>query len=110
MQHATVMRKPSWHNPRDSIRKEHTLTILAQERRPSPRRTVKRRRGAARSPLLAPMIGLPAAVACAALYGADVVWPRWPEAPVVLDAHSLPTVTPGTTFNVEPAAIRMRVQ
>src|SRR5262249_13407261 len=37
-------------------------------------------------------------------------WPRWPEAPVVLDVPSLPIVVSGTAFNVEPAAIRMNVQ
>jgi hypothetical protein len=86
------------------------LTTLAHERRPSARRTVKRRRGTGRSPLLAPVTVLAAAVAFAAVYVAYILWPRWPEAPVMLDAPSLPIVVSGTAFNVEPAAIRMRVQ
>jgi hypothetical protein len=86
------------------------LTTLAQERRPSVRRTVKRRRGTGRSPLLAPVMVFAAAVAFAAVYVAYVLWPRWPETPVVVDAPSLPIVVSGTAFNVEPAAIRMRVQ
>src|SRR5262245_57812872 len=86
------------------------LTTLAQERRQPVRRTVKRRRGTGRSPLLAPVMVFAAAVAFAVLYVAYVLWPRWPEAPVVLDVPSLPIVVSGTAFNVEPAAIRMNVQ
>src|SRR5262245_58485464 len=103
-------RKQAWHNPRDSPAKEHTLTTLAQERQRSVRRTVKRRRGTGRSPLLAPVMVFAAAVAFAAVYVTYVLWPRWPETSVVLDAPSLPIVVSGTAFNVEPAAIRMRVQ
>ena len=86
------------------------MTILAQERSPAARRTLKRRRGSGRSPLLAPLTVFAAAVAFAALYVAYVLWPRWPDAPVALDAPSLPIVVSGTAFNVEPAAIRMSVQ
>ena len=86
------------------------MTTLAQERRQPARRTVKRRRGTGRSQLLAPVMVFAAAVAFAVLYVAYVLWPRWPEAPVVLDVLSLPIVVSGTAFNVEPAAIRMRVQ
>ena len=86
------------------------MTTLAQERQSSARRTVKRRRGAGRSPLLAPVTVFAAAVTIAGVYVAYVLWPRWPEAPVMLDAPSLPIVVSGTAFNVEPAAIRMRVQ
>jgi hypothetical protein len=86
------------------------LTTLAQERQRSVRRTVKRRRGTGRSPLLAPVMVFAAAVAFAAFYVAYVLWPRWPETAVVLDAPSLPIVVSGTAFNVEPPAIRMRVQ
>ena len=86
------------------------MTILAQERSPAARRTLKRRRGPGRSPLLAPLTVFAAAVAFAALYVAYVLWPRWPDAPVALDAPSLPIVVSGTAFNVEPAAIRMSVQ
>lgn len=85
------------------------MTILAQERSPS-RRSRKRPRGAARSPLLAPLMVFAAVVAFAALYVAYVLWPRWPDAPVALDAPSVPIVISGTAFNIEPAAIRMSVQ
>jgi hypothetical protein len=51
-----------------------------------------------------------AAVAFAGVYVAYILWPRWPEAPYMLDAPSLPIVVSETAFNVEPAAIRMRVQ
>ncbi len=39
-----------------------------------------------------------------------MLWPRWPDAPVALDAPSLPIVVAGAVFNIEPAAIRMNVQ
>jgi hypothetical protein len=39
-----------------------------------------------------------------------VLWPRWPQAAVTLDAPSLPIVVAGVAFNVEPAAVRMAVQ
>ena len=43
-----------------------------------------------------------------AVYVAYVLWPRWPDAPVALDAPSLPIVIAGIVFNIEPAAIRMQ--
>ena len=46
----------------------------------------------------------------AAAYIAYVLWPRWPDAPVTLDAPSLPIVVAGVAFNIEPAAIRMPMQ
>jgi hypothetical protein len=46
----------------------------------------------------------------AAGYVGYVLWPRWPGPPVSADAPSLPIVVAGVTFNVPPAAIRMRVQ
>ena len=46
----------------------------------------------------------------AAAYVAYVLWPRWPDAPVALDAPSLPIIVAGVMFNIEPAAIRMTVQ
>ena len=51
-----------------------------------------------------------AAIVIAGLYVAYVLWPRWPDAPVALDAPSLPIVIAGAVFNIEPAAIRMNVQ
>jgi hypothetical protein len=49
------------------------LAILAQE---AARRHRKRRRGTARSPLLAPLTVFAAVVVVAALYVAYVLWPR----------------------------------
>jgi hypothetical protein len=51
-----------------------------------------------------------AATAIAVGYIAYVLWPRWPEAPVTVNAPSLPIVIGGVDFNIEPAAIRMTVQ
>ena len=45
-----------------------------------------------------------------AAYVAYVLWPRWPDSPVALDAPTVPIVVSGTVFNIEPAAIRMNVQ
>ncbi len=69
-----------------------------------------RRRYAGRNPLTSPLLLLAAAMVVAALYVAYVLWPRWPDAPVSLDAPSLPIIVTGVYFNVEPAAIRMPVQ
>ncbi len=46
----------------------------------------------------------------AALYIAYVLWPRWPEAPVALNAPALPIVVSAVTFNIEPAAIREAIE
>lgn len=68
----------------------------------------KRRAGA--GPLAAPVLLFAAVCVTAALYVAYVLWPRWPDAPVALDAPSLPIIIAGTFFNIEPAAIRQGVQ
>ena len=68
----------------------------------------KRRR--AHNPLAAPVVVFVAAIAVAVSYVGYVLWPRWPEVPVALDAPALPIVVAGTSFTIEPAAIRMRVQ
>jgi hypothetical protein len=68
----------------------------------------KRRR--AHSPLAAPVAVFVAAITLAVSYVGYVLWPRWPDVPVALDAPALPIVVAGTSFTVEPAAIRMRVQ
>lgn len=75
----------------------------------APRRHLHRRRDG-HGPLMAPLAVLAGSALCAALYVAYVLWPRWPDAGVSLDAPSLPIVVAGTTFNVEPAAIRRKVQ
>ncbi|MGB8895006.1 MAG: hypothetical protein WCD13_11980 [Pseudolabrys sp.] len=86
------------------------MAILAQERSPAARRTPQRRRRGGHSPLLAPLVIFGAVVVIAGLYVAYVLWPRWHDAPVALDAPSVPIVISGTVFNIEPAAIRMSVQ
>ena len=72
--------------------------------------TTRRGRRRGHSPLAAPLIVLLIAGAVAATYVGYLLWPRWPDAPVALDAPALPIVVSGTAFNIEPAAIRMRVQ
>lgn len=67
-------------------------------------------RRAGHNPLAAPLLVFAAVLAAAALYVGYVLWPRWPDAPVALDAPSLPIVVAGTAFNIEPAAIRQAVQ
>jgi len=62
------------------------------------------------SPLTGPLLVFAAATLVAAAYIAYVLWPRWPDTPVSLDAPSLPITVAGVTFNIEPAAIRMPVQ
>src|SRR5450759_3940267 len=70
----------------------------------------RRHRHAGRSPLAGPLLLFAAVTLFAAVYVTYVLWPRWPEAPVTLDAPSLPIIVAGVYFNVEPAAIRMPVQ
>jgi hypothetical protein len=69
-----------------------------------------RRRRAGHNPLAAPIMLFAGAAAIASLYVAYVLWPRWPEPPVSLDAPSLPIVVAGVAFNIEPAAIRVAMQ
>jgi hypothetical protein len=70
----------------------------------------RRRRQAGRSLLAGPLLLFAAAALAAAFYVAYVLWPRWPEPPVTLDAPSLPILIAGVAFNIEPAAVRMPVQ
>ena len=77
---------------------------------PAPAAKPRRRRHVGRSPLTGPLLLFAAVTLFAAVYVAYVLWPRWPEAPVTLDAPSLPIVVAGVAFNIEPAAIRMPVQ
>jgi hypothetical protein len=62
------------------------------------------------SPLTGPLLLFAAVGAIAVGYVAYVLWPRWPDVPVTLDAPSLPITVASVTFNIEPAAIRMAVQ
>ncbi len=84
------------------------MTTLTQ--RPAKAAKSRRRRHAGRSPLTAPILLFAAATLVAAVYVAYVLWPRWPDAPVTLNAPSLPVIVAGVYFNIEPAAIRMPVQ
>ena len=62
------------------------------------------------SPLFAPAL-LFMGFACLAVgYVVYALWPRWPGAPVSLQAPALPIVVAGQMFNIEPAAIRRAVQ
>ena len=69
-----------------------------------------RRRRRRANPLAGPLLLFTAAAAIAIAYIAYVLWPRWPDVAVELDAPSLPITIAGVTFNIEPAAIRMTVQ
>ena len=41
---------------------------------------------------------------------AYVLWPSWPNAPLALDAPTVPVTVAGVIFDVPPAAIRVAVQ
>ena len=73
-------------------------------------RPQRRHRRAGHNPLLGPLALFLIAGTAAISYVGYVLWPRWPDTPVALDAPALPIVVAGSAFNVEPAAIRMRVQ
>ena len=62
------------------------------------------------SPLFAPALLFLGFACLAAGYVIYALWPRWPGAPVSLQAPSLPIVVAGQMFNIEPAAIRRAVQ
>ena len=69
-----------------------------------------RRRSAGRSLLAAPLMLFAVAALGATAYVGYVLWPRWPDSSVMLDAPSLPIIVAGVAFSIEPAAIRMPVQ
>ena len=70
----------------------------------------RRSRSRGHSPLFAPALLFLAAACLAAGYIVYALWPRWPGAPVSLEAPALPIVVAGQMFNIEPAAIRRAVQ
>src|SRR5690242_16039162 len=89
---------------------EPILVNLAAGRSARGRRLLRRAMGPGHNPLLAPLLVFGAGVVVAALYVAYILWPRWPDPPVAGNAPSLPIVVSGVAFNVEPAAIRVKVQ
>jgi hypothetical protein len=86
------------------------VAFLAQERSSSAKRAPRPRRRTGHNPITAPLLVFGAVVLLAGLYIAYILWPRWPQGPVSLNAPSLPIVVSGVTFNVEPAAIRIALQ
>ncbi len=100
----------AWHNPADSLARSRRLTTLTQGRSPRARSNARRKAATGHGPLLAPLIVFGAVVLFGAAYVTYVLWPRWPDSPVTLDAPTVPIVVSGTVFNIEPAAIRMNVQ
>lgn len=86
------------------------MAFLAQEP-PSPAgRATQARRRAGHNPVMAPLVVFGVVTLLAGFYVAYILWPRWPQGPVSLNAPLLPIVVSGVTFNVEPAAIRIGVQ
>lgn len=83
------------------------MATIAQH--PASRRRVAKRRKHA-GPLVAPVAVFAATCFVAAAYVGYVLWPRWPDAPVALDAPSIPITVGGTVFNIEPAAVRIPSQ
>lgn len=91
--------------------RSRSLTILTQDRSRRARRGARRRKpSTGHGPLLPPLIVFGAVVLFGAAYVTYVLWPRWPDSPVTLNAPTVPIVVSGTVFNIEPAAIRMNVQ
>ena len=82
------------------------MASLASQHPHTRRRTVRK----GHNPLAAPVLVFTAVFAVAMLYVGYVLWPRWPDAPVSLDAPSLPISIAGVAFNIEPAAIRIPSQ
>ncbi len=85
------------------------MATPASQPQPSARHRSHRGR-TGHNPLAAPVMVFAAVCVTATLYVAYVLWPRWPDAPVALDAPSLPIVIAGIAFNIEPAAIRIPMQ
>lgn len=86
------------------------MTNLAPGRTAAGKRSRRRSVSPAHNPLLAPLLVFGAVILVAALYVTYILWPRWPDTPVAVNAPSLPIVVSGVAFNIEPAAIRIKVQ
>lgn len=84
------------------------MAYLAQQ--PAKPAKSRRRRQTGHNPLLGPVMLFAGAALVAAGFVAYLLWPRWPEAPVALNAPSMPIVVAGVTFNIQPAAIRRAIQ
>jgi len=80
---------------------DHSLTRREKSRRS---------RRAARSLLAPPLMLFIAVTIVAGAYVAFILWPRWPQTPVPIDAPAVPVIVAGVAFNVEPAAIRVAMQ
>jgi hypothetical protein len=57
-----------------------------------------------------PFVFLLIAVAAAAAFISDMLWPNWPSEPGAIDAPALPITVAGALFQIPPAAIRAPVQ
>src|SRR5215471_16888127 len=90
--------------------RSRSLTTLTQDRSRRARRGARRKPSTGHGPLLPPLMVFGAVVLFGAAYVTYVLWPRWPDSPVTLNAPTVPIVVSGTVFNIEPAAIRMNVQ
>jgi len=86
------------------------VAFLAQEPPRPARRAAQTRRRTGHNPIMAPLLLFGVVTLLAGFYVAYILWPRWPQGVVSLNAPSFPIVVSGVTFNVEPAAIRIGVQ
>jgi hypothetical protein len=57
-----------------------------------------------------PFVFLLIAVAAAAAFISDMLWPNWPSEPAATDAPALPITVAGALFQIPPSAIREPVQ
>ena len=70
----------------------------------------RRRRQGAGNLLALPVVLLAGVIVLAVGYVAYVLWPRWPGPTAAPQAPSLPITIGNVTFNIPPAAIRVKVQ
>lgn len=82
------------------------MAYLAQQSRRVDRRHKRHWSG----PFTVSLLILLAIAAIGAAFITYVLWPRWPDDAVSLDAPALPVAIGGAVFNIEPAAIRNAVQ
>src|SRR4029078_5681787 len=94
----------AWHNPADSRARSRRLTTLTQGRSPRARGNARRKAATGHGPLLAPLIVFGAVVLFGAANVTYVLWPRWPDSPVTLDAATVAIVVYGAGVNSETGA------